>query len=437
MCGINIIKKINTNIDDINFHCKKRGPDKTTITTLNNITFIHNLLHITGDLIEQPFQNNNVVCLFNGEIFNYLDFNTDYKSDGECLLDLYEKYDKEFIKKLDGEFAICLIDFNKEIILISTDVFSTKPLFYCFEDDNFMISSYQSCIERNNMKNIHKLQANKTYVFDLNKFNKLYESSVYNFDLKQHKSNYNDWIKAYEESIIKRTKNTNKNIFVSLSSGYDSGSICIVLNKYNINYSTYTIVGKENIDILKNRYKINNKEYKQYVFNEKLYNEFLNINNQNCCDFYKNINNKEYSVLKDKASVGGSFIYHQSSKDNNLINLSGQGADEILSDYGFNGQKIKSHSCFGGKFPEDLSKIFPWESFYNGIGEALLMKEEIIGGSHGIENRYPFLDKKVVQEFLWLKSELKNYNYKAPLHYYLSIHKYPFEFKKIGFNNLY
>ena len=36
------------------------------------------------------------------------------------------------------------------------------------------------------------------------------------------------------------------------------------------------------------------------------------------------------------------------------------------------------------------------------------MKEEIIGGSHGIEQRYPFLDKEVVQEFLWLKPELKN-----------------------------
>ena len=31
------------------------------------------------------------VLVFNGEIYNYLDFNT-YKTDGECLIDLYEKY---------------------------------------------------------------------------------------------------------------------------------------------------------------------------------------------------------------------------------------------------------------------------------------------------------------------------------------------------------
>ncbi len=66
------------------------------------------------------------------------------------------------------------------------------------------------------------------------------------------------------------------------------------------------------------------------------------------------------------------------------------------------------------------------------------MKEEIIGGSHGIEQRYPFLDKDVVQEFLWLKPELKNKYYKAPIHNYLNENNYPFTpNEKLGFNCLY
>jgi len=32
--------------------------------------------------------------------------------------------------------------------------------------------------------------------------------------------------------------------------------------------------------------------------------------------------------------------------------------------------------------------------------ESYLAKEEYVGGAYGIESRYPFLDKKVVQEFL-------------------------------------
>ena len=33
---------------------------------------------------------------------------------------------------------------------------------------------------------------------------------------------------------------------------------------------------------------------------------------------------------------------------------------------------------------------------------------------------YPFLDKQVVQEFLWLSSDLKNSHYKSPIYNYLT-----------------
>jgi hypothetical protein len=63
------------------------------------------------------------------------------------------------------------------------------------------------------------------------------------------------------------------------------------------------------------------------------------------------------------------------------------------------------------------------------------MKEEYVSGSHGIEGRYPFLDKMVVQEFLWLKPQLKNAKYKSVLHQYMTEHDYPFdENQKVGFN---
>jgi hypothetical protein len=56
-----------------------------------------------------------------------------------------------------------------------------------------------------------------------------------------------------------------------------------------------------------------------------------------------------------------------------------------------------------------------------------------VAGSHSIETRYPFLDKDVVQEFLWLTPELKNKTYKAPIYEYLKRNNFPFaEGKKIG-----
>jgi hypothetical protein len=58
---------------------------------------------------------------------------------------------------------------------------------------------------------------------------------------------------------------------------------------------------------------------------------------------------------------------------------------------------------------------------------SYLAKEEYVAGSYGIETRYPYLDKHVVQEFLWLKSELKNKSYKHPLDSYLQQNNYPYE----------
>jgi len=438
MCGINIYNKPNLNIDIINNLCKKRGPDNTNILIKNNITFIHNLLHITGEKIIQPFIDDNIVCLFNGEIYNYLEFDNTYKSDGLCLIPLYKKHGINFTQYLDGEFAICLIDFDKDYLLISTDIFSTKPLFYSFENEYFMISSLNDSLQKATFSNIKKLEANTSIIFNLKDFNIINKISIYNFDLNQHKNNFDDWNKAFENAIIKRTKN-NK-FYLGLSSGYDSGAICFVLNKYHIKYHTYTIIGSENKNIIEKRLNINNSTNNIYNLGNHDKMNHLNYISNNCDEFTKKIKifnkkKKRYSVKKDKGSVGCSYISDIANKNNYKINISGQGADEILSDYGFNGKKIKSHSCFGGKFPEDLNKIFPWSSVFGGIGECLLMKEELIAGSYGIENRYPFLDKNVVQEFLWLSHELKNKNYKAPLHNYLTINNYPFQKnKKIGFD---
>ena len=55
---------------------------------------------------------------------------------------------------------------------------------------------------------------------------------------------------------------------------------------------------------------------------------------------------------EDGGALGLAILCKEmSSKGFNVI-ISGGGADEIISDYGFNGEKIYSHSEFGGKFPK-------------------------------------------------------------------------------------
>ena len=145
----------------------------------------------------------------------------------------------------------------------------------------------------------------------------------------------------------------------------------------------------------------------------------------------------EYGMnIVDDHGAGSLVAVHSdlAKKMETKIYLSGSGADELFSDYGFGGVKKYQHSNFGGLFPDDLTTIFPWASFYGSSQETYIAKEEHVAGSFGIETRYPYLDKYVVQEFLSLTPELKNAKYKSVLFNYLTENNYPFcENEKIGF----
>ena len=428
MCSIGVTN-VKQSILNSNIFSRYRGPDNTNVVSYNGIQFLHNLLHLTGEKTIQPFFKDDISVVFNGEIYNYLDFG-DYKTDGEILIDLYQKHGPEFIKLLDGEFAICLVDFKEGIILISNDTFACKPLWYEFKESTFCVGSYNSQLSLLGFTNGKKLYANTTKVFDLKTYKKLTQFENFKFDINQYKTDFNDWIQAFKHSIYKRTHNAQYGVYLGLSSGYDSGAIACELLNQNVEFKSYTIVGPENMSIVNSRIqKIPNHEL---IFLTKAeYESTKDYINKECEEFEY----KGYRIKNDKASFGLSAICRRAQSLNYRIYLSGQGADEIISDYGFGGHKHYGHSEFGGKFPNSLSGFWPWNSFYDGTQIQYLNKEEYIAGHHGIETRYPFLDKYLVQEFLWLTPELKNTKYKSALSEYLSTHNFPFSpGQKIGFN---
>lgn len=448
------------NLEQLNKLLKTRGPDNTNIYNYDKYTFIHNILHLCGSLTIQPIVKENIIVLFNGEIYNYKNFG-DYCSDTECIIDLYIKYDINFVKQLDGEFSIVIFDFHKNCVVLSSDIFGTKPLFYGYEN-GFVISSIRKTIIDNKLVKhnaiINKLEPNTLLKLTLD--NKIIEQiKIHEFNLKQIKDTFTDFNKALIDSILKRCKFNNENnnkIFIALSSGYDSGVLDCILEKNNIDFVSYSIEAKENLNILNKRLQNKKKEYKKI----KLFDTEFNKNKDfviNNCDNYENIyfeynkynecneynecndynNNKKtiiYNPINDWASYGLSYIFNIAKNEGMRICLSGHGPDEIFSDYGFNGEKYNKCSEIGGKFPNKLKNIYPWQNFYKGVMQNFLSKEESIASLHSIETRYPFLDKNVVQEFLWLKPELKNKYYKSPLHNLLTENNYPFcPNEKIGF----
>mgnify|MGYP001187347944 FL=1 len=484
MCGILYTSKEILELKKIIKFLKRRGPDHTEHKIINNYNFIHVLLSMTGkDYTIQPFiyknedkdnkTNKDIVIIFNGEIYNYKEFG-DFNSDGECIIEAYKKYGDDFVKHLDGEFALLLVDFSRDLLYYSTDIFSIKPLWFAQDDREIGICSYESSLISLGFKNIKQVDANTTIKMKLSTREILTKQTIYDFDLNQYKTNYNDWNIAFENAIKKRTQDVKHKIFIGLSGGYDSGLISCVLNKLNIDYKAYTILGSEDIELMNKRHSllktgeiidITQEDFlKQHEYlKEKSEEYLLKIDNgekeqydktlqeiENCTQEatknqllrkakslkekiqYRNTGQK---ITADNGAIGMSYICSLAKPNKELIYLSGSGADEIISDYGFSKIKHYGHSTIGGYFPNDLSKVFPWKNFFGNTQRAYLMKEETVTGTWGIEGRYPYLDKYVVQEFLWLSNELKNSNYKSAIHNYLITNNYPFEQnQKVGFN---
>lgn len=397
MCGILVYQTSGNN-----FYIQKRGQDLTNQISRNGFTFVHNLLSITGDFTPQPYEDDGIVCLYNGEIYNH----KFKKSDGENLIPLYKKYGSDFPKYLDGEWAIALYDFNKKQAIFATDLFATKPLWR----NGLECASYHSGVGG------QKIPANTIQVVNFN--GQTEEKKIYEFDLNQHKNDYQDWIRAFESSIKKRAV---KDCFIGLSSGYDSGAIACELLKQNVSFKAYVIQAREDAEVLNKRMKLIPNH--QYFNSPADFREEPDWIKTQVEDFKYKI---PQSIKTDSASLGLSKICRQARSEGRKVYLSGQGADEIIGDYA-----LKPHqSTFKGKFPNNLTL---WENFYEGYQYSYLGKEEYVAGSHSIETRYPFLDKDVVQEFLWLSPELKNKNYKAPIYEYLKENNFPTAFnKKIG-----
>lgn len=431
MCGFGVTNVFG--LGNVNLTCRQRGPDLTNVRKINGIEFLHNLLHITGTVTPQPFYKNDIAMVFNGEIYNYKDLGK-YQSDGESIIDAYLNNGDKFARSLDGEFAICLIDFKNDKLIITTDSFACKPLWYEFKNDKFCVASYNSQLKGLGFENGSKLYANTTLVYRLSDLTEIRRLMNVEYSLYQQKNSYDDWIEAFRQSITKRTKNTQHGMFLGLSSGYDSGAIACELNTQNVDFKAFSINNNENVSILNERISL--------LKNAEIYN--LQDSELQLCkrELRKNCENFSYSdrflsydIKKDQASYGLASICTRAKKENKRIYFSGQGADEILSDYGWNGNKIYKHSSFGGLFPRDLSTIFPWHSFYDGTQIQYLNKEEYVAGHFGIETRYPFLDKNLVQEFLWLNPNLKNKKYKNALAEYLEQNNFPFSSnEKLGFH---
>ena len=375
MCGIAGYfgrKKIfNSTIKSCLRLMKNRGPDSQNFYKLEkekNVYLLHSRLSIIdlNDRSNQPFQNQDLVLIFNGEIYNYKELKAKIKnkykfitqSDTEVIIAYYKIFGTKCFDFFEGMWSIVIFNKRTNEIILSRDRFGEKPLYTFKTQHGIFFGS-----EIKYIKNLSKLK----FDINLNKINEYLQfgyKSVFKNNQSFFKNIYSLNQGTYLKTNLKRTINKNywsvtkkklskvnftelikihrKNFFESLkirlrsdvpialclSGGIDSATLAGVSKlKFNKKIEAFSI-----IDDKDERYDESNNIKKITKF-LKIKSNYIKIKNK--LDFQRlrrQINYHESPIFTITNYLQNFLAEHISKKKYKVV-LSGSGADEIYSGY--------------------------------------------------------------------------------------------------------
>ncbi len=129
-----------------------RGPEATNVYTDSIVALGHNRLKIIdlSDEANQPFEYDDVVLVFNGEIYNYIEIKEELRKmgfqfrtqgDSEVVCAAYKFWGEDCVKQFVGMWALALWDKTKKKLFCSRDRFGIKPFYYINFGEGFYFGS--------------------------------------------------------------------------------------------------------------------------------------------------------------------------------------------------------------------------------------------------------------------------------------------------------
>lgn len=127
-------------LDRVGRAMRHGGPDAQTLWTGRDGALGSNRLAIQG-LADgrQPFRAEGLTCVFNGEIYNHRALRAElvrqgHRFDGDCdgniVLPLYQRYSDSFVTRLEGMFALAIMDERERCLKLYNDPAGMKSLYY-------------------------------------------------------------------------------------------------------------------------------------------------------------------------------------------------------------------------------------------------------------------------------------------------------------------
>ena len=380
MCGICGIVNTSNNrkiekqiIQSMLDKIRHRGPDGSDMYIDDVIGFGFNrlsFLDLSGGMQPLTNEDESVIMVCNGEIFNYKELKDELiskghifktKTDVEVIPHMYEEYGLDFPKKLNGQFAIALYDKKMQSVILVRDHVGICPLFYTITDGRVVFASeikaileYPGIERRLNLTAVDQLMNYPGVVSPNTFFKNIFSLKPGHISYIKQEENIKDieyWDIEYskdeidlgEEYYIENLRELLKKaisrrliadvpIGFYVSGGLDSSVVACYIGKYMLNsyYSFSAELGETDID--ESRFQelvhecVKSKHYKVKVTENEIWDNIQKV-----------IYHAE-SAVKESYDTAAFLLSGLVSDSPAKAVLTGQGADEYF--YGYVGYLI-------------------------------------------------------------------------------------------------
>lgn len=403
-------------LEHMNRAQKRRGPDDEGTYLCSRCGLAHVRLEII-DLVtgQQPMVRKTAgrecAIVFNGEIYNMNELKTELlregttfhtTSDTEVILAGYMLHGKDYIKKLNGIFAIALWDSASGLLHLFRDRLGVKPLFYTIKDRTLVFSSeikglfaypgINPVLDREGLCEIFALGPAKSYGKGV--FKDILEvlpghcltfhrdaaktEAYWKLESRPHEDSMEKTIEKTAwlvEDAVKKQMLSDIPISTFLSGGVDSSLVTAIcakeLKKQGKVLNTFSFDFKDNSKYFRSN-SFQPSQDRPYVEQMAAFagtnHRFLECSNQEQIEcLYQAVDARDLPCMAD---VESSMLYFCSKvTDYNKVTLTGECADEIFGGYPW----FHNPKAF-------LTDAFPWSASMK--PRQVLLDDDLIQSLH-------------------------------------------------------
>lgn len=390
-------------LDDMDY----RGPNgrfhlQFNIKNRSSLVLAHNRLSIIdlSDAGKQPMfsQNKRFVITFNGEIYNYkelrkelekIGFWFDTESDTEVLVNAWQCWGEDCLSRLEGMFSFVVFDKEENRITCVRDPFGIKPFFYINNRDSFYFASEVGALIKlsNHQKKlchqraydyliygdydsgestffdgIKHLLPGSMLVLDLNTGKLLKKIKWHHFNLvEDNQLSFTQAAESVRNQFLENIRlhlRSDVPLGAALSGGLDSSAVVCGIRylEPTAEINTFSYIANDTqlseekwIDYINNQ--TNAKSHKVFVSSDDLFNDLDDLILTQGEPFSSTSIHAQYKV------------FELAKKNNIIVTLDGQGADEMLAGYrGYPIERLRSLLDSKGLLPA-VSFINNWRKW--------------------------------------------------------------------------